>query len=77
MSGSGFRLTYNRVDGSEDSKQIVVFAKDDETALVIECKSREAPGRKSLTKDLAETQSLQRPIREAIREIGAYLKLAL
>jgi DNA sulfur modification protein DndB len=69
MNGHRFRIDYKRRDGTTDSKQIDVYAKDDETVLVIECKSRLTRGRRSLTKDLTETQSLQAPIRDAIRRI--------
>lgn len=69
MNGKRFRIDYKRRDGSTDSKQIDVYAKDDETVLVIECKSRLTRGRKILTKDLSETQMLQAPIRDAIRRL--------
>lgn len=69
MNGKRFRISYKRKDGSEDSKQIDVFAKDDETALIIECKSKVSRGKRILTKDLSETQSLQNPIRDAIKAI--------
>lgn len=69
MSARNFKLQYQRPDGTTDTKQIDVFAKDDETVLVIECKSRADRGRKSLSKDLAETYSLQKPIGDAIRRI--------
>jgi len=69
LSGKHFKLEYERPDGTIDSKQIDVFAKDDETVLVVECKSRAARGRKSLSKDLTETYYLQKPIADAIRRI--------
>jgi DGQHR domain-containing protein len=72
MNARNFKLEYRRPDGTADAKQIDVFAKDDETVLVIECKSRADRGRKSLSKDLAETYSLQKPIGDAIR--GTYGK---
>jgi hypothetical protein len=69
LSGKHFRLEYQRPDGTADSKQIDVFGKDDETVIVVECKSRETRGRKSLAKDLVETRYLQRPIADVVRKI--------
>ncbi len=69
MNARNFELQYRRPDETTDAKQIDVFAKDDETVLVIECKSRVDRGRKSLSKDLAETYALQKPIGDAIRRI--------
>lgn len=63
-----FKITFKRHDGTIGSKQIDVFAKDDETVIVIECKSRESRGRRTLQKDLGETDSLQKPIANAIKE---------
>src|SRR5271165_5690771 len=42
ISGPRFGITYLRNDGSSGEKQVDVFAKDDETCLVVECKSRGA-----------------------------------
>lgn len=69
LNGHRFKIAYKRKDGSADSKQIDVFAKDQETVLIIECKSKDTRGRKSLTKDLTETQTLQAPIRQAIKDV--------
>jgi DGQHR domain-containing protein len=49
-------------------KQIDVFAKDDETVIVIECKTAEDIKRKSLQKDIGEFDSLKKPISDAIRK---------
>ena len=69
LNGKHFKLEYERPDGTKNSKQIDVFAKDDETVLVIECKSRATRGRKLLSKDLSETYYLQKPIADAVRRI--------
>lgn len=69
LNAKHFRIEYSRPDGSPDTKQIDVLAKDDETVLIVECKSRAARGRKTLTKDLIETRYLQRPMGDAIRKI--------
>ncbi len=67
IGGVGFEIKYHRADGSDDVKQIDVFAKDDETVIVGECKSRDSRSRRSLQKDLSETEKLQGPIAKAIR----------
>lgn len=78
LSGRHFRVEYTRRDGKPDSKQIDVFAKDDETVIVTECKSRGERGRKSLTKDFTETAFLQKPIADAIRRVyGREAKLQI
>ena len=41
LNGEQFKITFERFDRSIGAKQIDVFAKDDETVLVAECKSRE------------------------------------
>ena len=47
-------------------KQIDVFAADDETAIVVECKAASSLRSRSLQKDLNETRGLQDAIRQAI-----------
>lgn len=66
MNGESFKISFTRLDGSTGSKQVNVYAEDSETALVIECKSREERGRRSLQKDLQTTISLQPHLRTAI-----------
>ena len=43
-----------------------MYAEDDETAIVVECKSRESRGRRSLQKDIHETAALQEYFRNSI-----------
>lgn len=75
LNGNNFKIQYTREDGSAGSKQIDVFAKDSETVLVIECKSRESRGRRTLQKDLHETQALQRSLSLTIKKhYGAEFK---
>ncbi|WP_434286237.1 DGQHR domain-containing protein [Celeribacter sp. SCSIO 80788] len=66
LNGDNFKITFQRDDGSIGRKQVDVYAEDHETVLVIECKSREVRGRRSLQKDLQETVSLQKYFRTAI-----------
>ncbi|HXC39547.1 MAG TPA: DGQHR domain-containing protein [Burkholderiales bacterium] len=67
INGRKFKIKYLRPDGTEGEKQVDVFAKDDETVVVAECKARETRGRRSLQKDLHETESLQKPFSNSIR----------
>jgi Holliday junction resolvase len=67
LNGPRFRIQYKRSDGTTGAKQIDVFAKDDETAIVVECKARESRGRRPLQKDLHETENLQKGFSQAIR----------
>ena len=66
LNGKNFKITFTRPDGTVGAKQIDVYGEDDETAVIIECKSRSSVGRKSLQKDIQETVSLQAPLRTSI-----------
>jgi Holliday junction resolvase len=67
LNGPRFRIRYKRADGTIGSKQVDVFAKDDETAVIVECKARETRGRRPLQKDIHETENLQKAFSQAIR----------
>jgi hypothetical protein len=67
LSGEKFTIQYKKADGSVDLKRVDVFAKDDETAIIVECRARETRGRKSLQKDLEEVQETQRRVGQAVR----------
>ncbi len=64
---------------SEDKspgKQIDIFAKDDETVLIVECKTAEKPTKKDLQKDMAEVVAIREDIRKIIYNYyGKKLKL--
>ena len=68
LNGTNFKINFHRETGSMGKKQIDVYAEDGETVLVVECKSREERGRRSLQKDIQETISLQSYFREAINK---------
>lgn len=68
LNDKNFKITYTHKDGSVGSKQVDVYAEDDETAIVIECKSRSTVGRRVLQKDIAETHSLQSLFRNSINK---------
>lgn len=66
LNADGFKITFEREDGSIGRKQVDVYAEDDETVVVIECKSRDQRGRRSLQKDIQESISLQSYFRNSI-----------
>ena len=66
MNGEKFSISFSRDDGSRGKKQIDVYGGDDETVLIIECKSREERGRRPLQKDLHETMYLQESLRKSV-----------
>jgi len=66
LNAEGFKISFEREDGSIGRKQVDVYAEDDETVVVVECKSREQRGRRSLQKDIQETISLQSYFRNSI-----------
>jgi len=66
LNAGGFKISFEREDGSIGRKQVDVYAEDDETVVVVECKSREQRGRRSLQKDIQETTSLQSYFRNSI-----------
>ena len=67
LNGPKCKICYSRQDGSEGEKQLDVFAKDDETVVIVECKARETRGRRTLQKDLHETESLQKAFANSVR----------
>ncbi|MEO0509697.1 MAG: DGQHR domain-containing protein [Verrucomicrobiota bacterium] len=67
-SGRQFKIRIERKGAQPLEKQIDVFAKDDETVLVMECKSANKVVRKSLQKDIDEFSNLKKPIANAIKK---------
>jgi len=67
LSGPKFRIEYRNNDGSTGHKRIDVLAADDETVVVVECRAREARGKRSLQKDIEDIEALQRRLSQAIR----------
>ncbi len=72
LNGRNARIIFTNNTGSEDSKQVDVFACDDDTAFVIECKSSEERKRRSLVQAIRETASLKEKHRLSIN--GLYAK---
>ncbi len=73
--GRSFSVLIQRKGAESLRKQIDVFAKDDETVIVAECKSSERVAKKSLQKDIEEFANLKGPIAAAIHaHYGAKFK---
>jgi DNA sulfur modification protein DndB len=67
-AGRKFQIEIAKSDGKPVTKQVDVFAKDDETVIVLECKSCEEMQERDLRKDIGELASLQKPIANAVRQ---------
>ena len=68
MGARNFTIRYQKADKNIGEKEIDVFGKDDETCFVVECKSREQRGSRSLQKDIHETAHLQKALSDSIRK---------
>lgn len=66
--GRSFSVAIERKGASIIRKQIDVFAKDDETVIVAECKCCEKMSRRTLQKDVEEFANLKGPIANAVRK---------
>jgi DGQHR domain-containing protein len=67
-SGRKFTILIDRKGAEPLRKQVDVFAKDDETVIVAECKASGSFSRRSLQKDIEEFANLKKPIASAIRK---------
>lgn len=66
--GRDFQITIQRSGAESLQEQIDVFAKDDETVIVAECKAFNSPRKRSLQKDIEEFGGLKGPIAAAIKK---------
>lgn len=66
--GRDFKVLISRPNSSPLYKQIDIFAKDEETVIVAECKSCASPKKRSLQKDIEEFASLKGPIAQSIKQ---------
>ncbi len=66
--GRNFNILIERKGAEPLSKQIDVFAKDDEAVIVAECKASEKLTKRSLQKDLEEFANLKGPISNAVNK---------
>ena len=69
LSSRDFALVLRKRGGLRKTKQIDVFAVDDDIVFVVECKSQALLGRKSLKKDIAELAANLNALRSAAREL--------
>jgi DGQHR domain-containing protein len=67
-SGRKFTIVIDRKGAEPLRKQVDVFAKDDETVIVAECKASASFARRSLQKDLEELANLKKFIADAIHK---------
>jgi len=65
--GRKFTILIERKGAEALRKQIDVFAKDEETVIVAECKASDKMTKRSLQKDIEEFANLKRPISKAIQ----------
>lgn len=76
--GRNFTVLIDRKDAEPLRKQVDVFAKDDETVIVAECKASERLTKRSLQKDVEEFANLKGPISNSVRKhYGASVKLKI
>jgi DGQHR domain-containing protein len=66
--GRNFTICIERRGAEPLQKQIDVFAKDDETVIIAECKASAKLTRRSLQKDIEEFANLKGPISNAVRK---------
>lgn len=66
-SGRKFRIKMKRRNDQEGEKQIDVFASDDETVIIAECKSCERLKKRSLQKDIEEFGALKGDIAASVK----------
>jgi DGQHR domain-containing protein len=66
--GRKFQIKILRKNAEAINKQIDIYAKDEETVIVAECKSSDRLRRKSLQKDIEEFANLKGPIANSIKK---------
>lgn len=65
--GRSFTILIDRKGAGSLRKQIDVFAKDEETVVIVECKTCEKMSKRSLQKDIEEFANLKGPIARAVK----------
>ncbi|MBP5858832.1 DGQHR domain-containing protein [Marivibrio halodurans] len=64
------------VEDGLDPRQIDVFAKDDETVIIVECTQRETPGKKNMANLIEKIRAIREPAFKSIRKFyGQQAKL--
>jgi len=77
LSSRDFSIFLREKDGNIKTKQIDIFGLDDDIAFVVECKSQETLGKKSLKKDIAEFVVNQDAYRKTFKSLFNNNKLQL
>ncbi|MES2188583.1 MAG: DGQHR domain-containing protein, partial [Pseudomonadota bacterium] len=67
ISLGGMSISYESPDREAARKTISVLAEDDETVVVVECKTREDRGRKALAKEIAASQLARRALQKQLQ----------
>ena len=62
------------VEAGLEPRQLDVFAKDDETAVIVECTQRETPGKKNMSPLIEKLRAIREPVFRSIRKF--YIKQA-
>lgn len=65
--GRHFQIEFKRQGGGYDKKQIDVFAKDDESIVIAECKTQKKLNKKSMQAEIEGFSNLKKPLADAIR----------
>ena len=68
MNGENFGIVFQKSNGSNDRKQVDVYAEGYGVVFVVECKSQEERGWRTLQNDIQETVALKSNLRSAIFE---------
>src|SRR3546814_13584829 len=66
--GKNFKIHFSRQNDRDGCKQIDVFARDDETVIVVECKASEKSKKRSLHKDIADFSNLKGHIANTLKQ---------
>lgn len=69
ISSTQFSLVLRLADGIKKTKQIDIAAIDNDIVFVVECKSKESLGKKSLKKEIAEFENNKYNIRNAFKKL--------
>jgi DNA sulfur modification protein DndB len=68
LNEHNFRVSYSEESGRISTKKLSVVARDAETLVVVECRSRESRGKKSLHKDIQQAKVLKKSLLATTRK---------
>jgi DNA sulfur modification protein DndB len=69
LSSRDFTLLLRRRGETKKTKQIDVLGVDDDTVFIVECKSRETLGKRSLKKDIAEFAANKKDLSNTVKQL--------